>query len=175
MSITTTVGAASQLSIALSSRSVVRKPNGWPRTPRSSSRPFVNCALLSSTLRRATLRVGRFGKHESVNVEMYYPVLVLQGQMIEVRPHKGSFATAGTAHVRCRQSLWTGTEAEDYSVDVITERYLPTFLRLVRNEVAKTASLFRRRHKEARNAIELIADAGRRLRSPRKIRQLLEF
>jgi hypothetical protein len=116
-----------------------------------------------------------FGSRESVNIELYYPVLVLQGELIEVRPSKASLKTAGTSHVRFHQSLWTGKEEEDYSIDVITESYLPRFLRLVGTEVSKTARLMRRRHKDVRASIDTIVRVGRRLRSPRKIRELLEF
>ncbi len=112
---------------------------------------------------------------ETVNIELYYPVLVFQGEIIEVRPGRGSFKTTSTDHVRFHQSLWTGREEEDYSIDVITEKYLPKFLRIVETEASRTALLLRRRHKEVRGAVDRIASKGRRLRSPLKIRKLLEF
>lgn len=116
-----------------------------------------------------------FSPEESVNIEVYYPVLVFQGEIIEVRPSKGTFKTANTYHVRFHQSLWTRTEEEDYSIDVITEKHFPKLLRLVEREAVTMARLLRRRHKEVRAAVERIASKGRRLRSPLKIRKLLEF
>jgi len=126
--------------------------------------------------RKSHFESWTLGRHESINIEIYYPVLVVQGGLLEIRPRsKGSFATTSTNHVRFRQSLWSGSEAEDYSIDASTEKYLPRFVRMVRNEVARTARLLRRGHDDVRRSIKKIAREGRGLRSPKKIRRLLEF
>jgi hypothetical protein len=116
-----------------------------------------------------------FRGHESINVELYYPVLILQGEMMEIRRSKASFKTIIADHVLFHQSVWTGKEQEDYCIDVITESYLPTFLRLSGMELVRTARRLRSKYKEVRASVDRLTRMGRRLRSPLKIRELLEL
>jgi hypothetical protein len=107
----------------------------------------------------------RFGGRERVSVEFYYPVLVLQGDLLDIRPTKGALKVVKTDHIQYRMS----------ALDVVTERFFRKYLRLIDGEISKTASLLRRRHKVVRKTMDRIAKGARRLRAPEKIRSAMDF
>jgi hypothetical protein len=117
----------------------------------------------------------RFGADEWLNVEFYYPLLLLQGQLLEARPSKRSLRMVRADHVQYRRSALIGREQVEYQIDVITEDYFPQYLKIVESEISKTTRLLRRRHSIVRKAIERIARAAKPLRSPEKIRAAMEM
>lgn len=118
---------------------------------------------------------GPVGEHEPVSIEVYYPVVVVQGKLLDVRPSKTSVRLFQADHIQYRRTAFVGTEATDYQIDVVTERFFPKYLEIIDQEVSKTARLLRRRHKAVRKSIDKIVRSAKRLRSPDKIRAALEF
>lgn len=117
----------------------------------------------------------RFGGPEFVNIEFYYPVLVVAGELFEARPGRSSVRLARKSHLQFRRSEIVRGGAENYQIDVVTESFFPRYLRLVEGEVEAIARRFRRRHKAVRAALDRIVRAARRLRSPDKIRGAFEY
>jgi hypothetical protein len=117
----------------------------------------------------------RFGGPEFVNIEFYYPVLVLGGDLLEAQASAQSVRLTRRQHLQFRRSQIVRGEAEDYQIDVIRESHLPKYLELVQREAEIIARRLRRRHKDVRAAREHIVRAARRLRSPEKIRKAFEF
>jgi hypothetical protein len=117
----------------------------------------------------------RFGGPEFVNVEFYYLVMVLEGELLEVRPTRSSIQLAPKPHLQFRRSQFANGKVKNYQIDVIQESFMPMYLRLVKNEGLAIVSLLRRRHKEVRHALEIIVRRARRLRSPDKIRKAFEY
>lgn len=116
-----------------------------------------------------------YGRKEWVNIEFYYPLLVVQGELLDARVGKRSVALKRVPHLQFRRSAVVGGESEDYQIDVIEEWYLPKYLKIVNQELVKSARLLRRRHKIVRNSINCIVQQARRLRSPEKKRMAMEF
>jgi hypothetical protein len=116
-----------------------------------------------------------FGGHESLNIQLYYPVLIVQGDLFEARPTKGTLSLRRRSHLAFRRSEFVGGEERDYQIDVIQERYLPRFIHVVERESKKMAKLLRRRHREVRKAINKIVRQARRFKSPERIRAALDF
>lgn len=110
-----------------------------------------------------------------VNVEFYYPMVVVQGELLECRPTKRSARLVSTDWVRFRRTQIIDQEAETYQIDVVTERHLPRLLDLIEGEMKKTARLLRRRSAKIQRASEHLKRSVRRLTSPEKIRRALEF
>jgi len=113
--------------------------------------------------------------HEPVNIEVYYPVVVVQGKLLDVRPNKKSVRVSEADHIQYRRAAFAGTEETEYQIDVVTERFFPKYLGIIDKEVSKTARLLRRRHAVVRKSIDKIVRSAKRLRSPDKIRAALEF
>ncbi|MBI3644871.1 MAG: hypothetical protein HY233_02740 [Acidobacteriales bacterium] len=117
----------------------------------------------------------RFGGQESVNVEFFYPVLIVQGDLIDVRHGRKSLRVRPTNHIQYRMSMVTsGRKQKIHQIDVVTEQYFPRYLKLIDEEIAKTARLLRRRHAAVRNAIDKIVRNAKRFRTPAKIRTAME-
>jgi hypothetical protein len=112
---------------------------------------------------------------ERINIEFYYPVLVLQGDLLEARAEGKSLTLLPTKHVQFRRSTMSGKQEQTFQIDVVTEKAFPKFLKLIETEMGKTARLLRRRHLRVEDAIGRIVRDARRLRSPDKIRKALEF
>lgn len=100
---------------------------------------------------------GDEGEEEYVNLEFYYPVLVLQGELLEVRPGDRGFTLVAQDHIQYRRSSVVGKESTDYQIDVVTEAYFPKYLDIVRQEMEKTARILRRRYKTVIEAVDKMA------------------
>ncbi len=111
---------------------------------------------------------------EFLNIEFYYPVLVLGGSLLSVQPKKKSVDVGSTNHVQFRRSMLVNREEIDYQIDIVTEKYFPRYLKIVEKELAKTARLMRRRHKPLRKSIDAIAKSAQRFKSAERIRRVLE-
>jgi len=112
---------------------------------------------------------------KNVNIEFYYPVVVVQGELLDARPSKGSVNLINANHIQYRQSGLVGTVPEDYQIDVVTERFFPKYIEIIEQEISKTARLLRRRSATVRKSIDEIVRHTRIIRPPEKIRAALEF
>jgi hypothetical protein len=115
-----------------------------------------------------------FNGRENVNVEFYYPIVVVRGDLLEIRPGRKSPRILNVDHVQFRRSSIVRGEERNYQIDVLTESHLPAYLRTVAGELKRTAALLSRRHKLVRRSVDRIVKGARRLRSPEKIRAALE-
>lgn len=116
-----------------------------------------------------------FGDHEPVNIQIYYPILVVQGELIEARPVRSTVRLRRRPHIAFRRSEFVKGEEKAYQIDVVQERYLPRFVAHVERESKRMATLPRRRHRDVRRAIERIARHAGRFKSPERIRAAMEF
>jgi hypothetical protein len=117
----------------------------------------------------------KFGNKEWVNVEFYYPLLIVQGELLDARAGKRSVTLKRAPHLQFRRSVVIGGKEQDYQIDVIEERYLSKYLEIVDRELSKTARLLRRRHNAVRDAVGHIVRRARPLRSPEKIRKVMDI
>jgi hypothetical protein len=116
-----------------------------------------------------------FNGREMVNVEFYHPVVVFQGELLDVRLRKKSLRLLPTNHIQFRRSAIVHGKETEYRVDVVTERFFSRYLDIVQQESIKSARLLRRRHRFARRAIDKITRTARRLRSPEKLRGVMDL
>lgn len=116
----------------------------------------------------------RFADKESMNVEIYYPVLVVQGRLLQARSGKRTLVVKDVNHVQYRRTVIRRDRAIDYHIDVVTEGYLGRYLSLLDKEVQEMVRRTKRRSREIREAIEKIVAKARRLRSPEKIRAAMD-
>lgn len=112
---------------------------------------------------------------EWVNVEVYYPLVIVQGDLLEARPTKRDVSLKKAQHIQFRRSVIRNAEQRDYRIDVVQEQYLGEYLDILDEEISKTARLLKRRKQIVRSAVDRIARKIVRLRSPEKIRRELEF
>ena len=125
--------------------------------------------------RDSHFRSWTFDDEEAVSIQIYYPVVVFQGELLEAVPGKRTVRLRRAPHLQMRRSVATHGLERDYQIDVIQERYLPKYLDLVDEEIAKMTRLMRRRRAIIRKAVDDITRQARRLRSPEKIQSAMDF
>jgi hypothetical protein len=117
----------------------------------------------------------RPGSHEDVNIEFYYPLLVVQGELLDARPSGHKVNLRKTNRLQYRRSVFVTAAAEaiDYQIDVVRESSFSRYLGLIEQEATKTARLLRRRQKVVRRSIGAIARQAKRA-SKARLRSVLE-
>jgi hypothetical protein len=81
----------------------------------------------------------KLAPNEHLNIEMHYPVVLLQGDLVEAKQTKRSVTLRHVDHLQFRRSVSSGTWPRHYQIDVIREKFLPTYLGIVEAELAETA------------------------------------
>jgi hypothetical protein len=73
-----------------------------------------------------------------------YPILILQGDLLDVRIAGEDLTLESVSHIKHRRSvIWNGTET-GYMIDVVTEKGLPEFFAKLELELIQTADSIRR-------------------------------
>lgn len=91
---------------------------------------------------------------KSVAVTLFYPVLVVQGDLLGVRTSKRSVSLKKAKHLQYRLSRITDGKLTDYQIDVVSERHFGQFLNMIEREQTQTA----RRMSDKREVICKSAD-----------------
>lgn len=100
-----------------------------------------------------------FSNRDALNIELdlfltfVYPVLVVQGELYEVRGDAKEVEVLPTSHVQYRCTQLYGTRSEDFQIDVVTEAYFPEYVELLGNDTYKTVTRMKRRHREVRDLL----------------------
>ncbi len=100
-------------------------------------------------------------RRENINLFIHYPVLVVQGELLDVRPSKRSFTTRKANHIQFRRSSYAGENEIDTQIDVVTERYFAKYLDIIGEEREKIARrIVRRRTAFDRSVKEFVSRAN---------------
>jgi hypothetical protein len=116
-----------------------------------------------------------FDEHENLNIQIYYPLLIVQGELLEVKTINKKISTNETQHIQFRRSAVVGGDELSYQIDVIQEAYLQKFLDVVNKEKTTISRLLRRRHKIVRKAIDLISNQARKSKSQGDLIKVLQL
>jgi hypothetical protein len=118
-------------------------------------------------------------EEEGLNVQVYYPLLILQGDLYTAKIKGGNLVLKKARHVMFRKEyfLATSNEVESYQIDVITEDYLRRYLKIVDSEMQQISKVLQRRRKDVRFTIDKIIQEARmeKIKNRKKtMRELLE-
>lgn len=116
----------------------------------------------------------RFAQKEPVNIEFYYPVLVVQGELLEGRPHSGGIALRAATHLQFRRTAINRSQATSYQIDVVQEKSFRRFVAMLEKELETIVRRLKTRSHLIRDSVSKIALTARRLRSPEAIRKIME-
>jgi hypothetical protein len=120
----------------------------------------------------------RRAAEEEINIQVYYPLLILQGDLYSATSTKRgvSFKKVKQIQFRKESFLPKSNKSENYQIDVITEDYLQDFLKIVESEMEKVIKVFKRKRKEVLKSIEKIVKELKALKKkPKSYREYLEF
>jgi hypothetical protein len=112
---------------------------------------------------------------EAVNIQLYYPLVILQGDNYLARQRNRELTLHKTPHIQYRRDKWSQQLRDTYHIDVVQERFLPKYLNLLDKEVETFKRRFIRHRTAARKSIDRLirqARATRKRQGP--WRELLE-
>lgn len=111
---------------------------------------------------------------EPVNIQVYYPTLVLQGVLYEADVRGSKLDLRPAQHIVFRKEYHSAKRKGTYRIDVVTESYFADFLDTIEAEADKMARLLRRRHKIVRASIDAIVSRARAAGEDASIQELFE-
>lgn len=112
---------------------------------------------------------------EPINIELYHPVLVLQGKLVEVRTSRRGTRLMDANHIQFRRTAIVKNEPRDYQIDVVTSEYFQKYLDMLHAEWKQTERRIKRRRNILEKSIEKIIREARRFRAPEKIRDAMDL
>ena len=112
---------------------------------------------------------------EKLNLTFYYPVLIIQGELLEATPKLRSVSLRKSKHIQFQFSDIINGRETIYHVDIIQEKHLKTYLEQIEKEIMQTVRLLRRRHKVVRVSMDKIIEQAKKEKTPGKIRSVFDF
>jgi hypothetical protein len=112
--------------------------------------------------------------HEDINIQIYYPLLILQGQLYSAIVKGRNTILRKSNHIQFRKEFFSTrtNEVETYQIDIITEGYLRSYLKMIESEINKIKNaLQRKRNKVSISIKKIVAEAKNcksRIKSYRK-------
>lgn len=103
-------------------------------------------------------------EEESVNIQIYYPLLILQGPLYEAfYDDELNLIIQDASNVTFKKQVYDfkNQEGKEYMIDVITENYLDTYLGIVDQEIKTIKKIFQRKRKAVKKAINKYVEDAR--------------
>ena len=98
---------------------------------------------------------------ENPNLQVYYPLLVLQGHLWDVSASKQAVKVKRVKQAQFRRSVAEGLREREYQIDIVEEGFLGRYLRQVDAEMAEISRRIAARHADVEVAIEEIVRGAR--------------
>ncbi len=112
---------------------------------------------------------------EKLNLTFYYPVLVVQGELLEATPTTRTVSLRKSNHLQFQCSAIFNNREIGYQIDIVQEKYFKKYLEQIEKETMKTTRLLRRRHKVIRISMDKIIELAKKEKSPERIRSAFDF
>jgi len=115
---------------------------------------------------------------EYVNVQIYYPLIILQEGLYSAYLHNNRLILRKENHLKFRKEFFPShkNERETYQIDVVVESYLPKYLKMIEAEVDKISEVFQQKNDLVSLSIQkIIEDIKKAEAEPNSYRKYLEF
>jgi len=83
--------------------------------------------------------INHYKTWDHINARIFYPIVVLQGELFETHAEDSSGTLFQSQHVQYQKYEIVGKEIKIYRIDVVTETFFPNFLTMLREEVTRIA------------------------------------
>lgn len=162
--------------------SFVRKkqqPNDWMAThldeQHESFTRLINALEFYIDKYYTNYRLPYKSEVERINLEFYYPILILQGPLYAATLKKGRLALRPVQHIQYRKDYHLKGRNLTYQIDVITEVFLPKYVDVIEREMRKAASVIKRKKAIVRKSIEALVIKARKKRAKDTYRGVFEL
>lgn len=97
---------------------------------------------------------------EYVNVQIYYPLIILQGDLYSACLNNNRLILKKEKHLKFHKQFFPShkSEPEPYQIDVIVESHLPKYLKMIAAEVDKISKVFQQKNDLVSLSIQKIID-----------------
>jgi hypothetical protein len=123
-------------------------------------------------------RLSSGKKQENASIQIYYPLVVLQGDLFCAYLENNHLTLKKSRHVQFRKEFFlaSSNEVETYQIDVITEEYLSDYLDIIDTEVEEIKKIFQSKKENVLSSIAKILEMARGIKEkPKSYREYLEF
>jgi len=110
-----------------------------------------------------------------MNLEFFYPLVIVQGDLIEAYQTARSVKFRAVNHIQFRQSIAKNRNRKDYRIDVIKESYLPEYLKIIDAELDKTSELIHNDRVTINLAIERIVKEAKSTNLSESVRKIMDY
>jgi hypothetical protein len=91
-----------------------------------------------------------------VNLEIHYPVVVVGGELLDVRHGEDATEIEAVDHIHYVQSWIAGERERRYHIDVVTERFFPELISRIRKETEEFAKRAKTNKAALRKSINIM-------------------
>jgi len=120
-------------------------------------------------------RLPRKKEVELINLEIYYPLLILQGPLYTAQLKRGRLVLRPTPHAQFRKDYYVKGRPVTYQIDVIRESFLASYLDLIDRETQGIASVIKRKRAVVRRSIDALVAKARKKKAKESFRDVFEY
>lgn len=112
---------------------------------------------------------------EQVNIEIYYPVLILQGPLYAASVKGEKIKLVKSEHIQYRKEYFSKEKQDTYQIDVIAESFLPKYLGIIDKEMEKARDILKRKKRIVRESLDKLVEKARKKGKLETFRKIFEF
>lgn len=113
---------------------------------------------------------------EQVNIEIYYPILIIQGLLFTASIQRGLLSLKKSPHVQFRKEYFSKDKHDTYQIDIVTEEFFPKYLSIVDRELEGAKARLTRNKKLVRESLtSLLYKAVKERKDKKTFREIFEF
>jgi len=112
---------------------------------------------------------------EQVNIEIYYPLLILQGPLYAASVKETKLKLLRSEYVQYRKEYFSKDKHETYQIDVIAESFLPHYLDMIEKEMERAKNILKRKKEIVRESLDRLVEKARNKDKSKNFRDIFEF
>ncbi len=117
----------------------------------------------------------RENEEDNINIEVFYPVLILQSDLYSAQIIKGKLELKKNNHIQYRKEYFSKEKQTTYQIDVILESFLPKYIKMIDKEMEDAKKILKRKIKIVRESIEDLTEIARKKKGGETFRDIFEF
>ena len=114
-------------------------------------------------------------EHDQINIEFYYPILILQGSLFSASIQKNQLKLEKEKHILFIKEYFSKDKKETYIVDVITEDYLSKYLSIIFDEMKIIQMKLKNNKQILRQSLDILVQKARKGKRSKSFRDIFSF
>jgi hypothetical protein len=120
-------------------------------------------------------RVPEKDEIENINIEFYYPVLILEGPLYTAEIKEGRLILEESNHIQYRKQYFYKGEEVTYQIDVLRESFLEKYLDIIHEQMQRAKKILWRNKRIVRESVDKLAEEMRKKAKGKSVRDILDF